>query len=104
MFNPIKTSLVVIGLTFSATLAGCAATSTSESTGGYVDSASITTKVKAAILDDASLKVFQIHVDTFKDVVQLSGYVDSPAMVSHAGEVASKVAGVKSVKNDLLVK
>lgn len=104
MLNVIKTSLVVIGLTFGAVLAGCAATPTRESTGDYVDDAAITTKVKAAILDDASLKVFQIHVVTLKNVVQLSGFVDTSAMVSRAGEVARKVPGVKSVKNDLIVK
>ena len=104
MFNPIKTSLIVIGLTLGATLAGCAATSTHESTGGYVDNSVITTKVKAAIFDDPTLKVFQIHVVTYKDEVQLSGFVDSRAMVARAGEVASKVEGVKSVRNDLIVK
>ena len=104
MFNPIKTGLIVIGLSLGVTLAGCSATSTRESTGGYVDNSVITTKVKAAILDDASLKVFQIHVVTYKDEVQLSGFVDSRAMVSRAGEVARKVEGVKSVKNDLIVK
>ena len=104
MFKPIKTGLVVIGLSLGAALAGCAATSTHESTGGYVDNSVITTKVKTAILDDASLKVFQIHVVTYKDVVQLSGFVDSGAMVSRAGDVARKVEGVKSVKNDLIVK
>jgi osmotically-inducible protein OsmY len=104
MFNPLKTSLVVIGLSLGATLTGCAATSTHESTGGYVDNSVITTKVKTAILDDASLKVFEIHVVTYKDVVQLSGFVDSQQMVSRAGVVAAKVEGVKSVKNDLVVK
>lgn len=104
MFNPIKTSLVVIGLTLGATLAGCAGTATSESTGAYVDDATITTKVKAAIFDDASLKTLQIHVVTYKNVVQLSGFVDSRPMIAHAGDVAGKVAGVKSVKNDLIVK
>jgi osmotically-inducible protein OsmY len=104
MFNPIKTGLVVIGLSLGVGLAGCAATSTHESTGGYVDNSVITTKVKAAILDDASLKVFQIHVVTYKDQVQLSGFVDSRSMITRAGEVARKVEGVKSVKNDLIVK
>jgi osmotically-inducible protein OsmY len=104
MFNPIKTGLVVIGLSLGVTLAGCAATSTHESTGGYVDNSVITTKVKTAILDDASLKVFQIHVVTYKDQVQLSGFVDSKVMVARAGDVAGKIEGVKSVQNDLIVK
>ncbi len=87
-----------------AVLAGCAATRTQESTGEYVDDSTITAKVKAAILGDPALKVFQINVETFKGVVQLSGFVNSPEVVSRAAVVASRVSGVKFVKNSLLVK
>jgi osmotically-inducible protein OsmY len=83
---------------------GCAATQKHESTGEYVDDSVITTKVKAAILDDATLKTFQINVKTFKGVVQLSGFVDSADFVTKAGEVAGHVQGVKEVKNDLVAK
>jgi osmotically-inducible protein OsmY len=83
---------------------GCASTPTREGTGEYVDDSAITTKVKAAIFNDPSLKVFQINVETFKGEVQLSGFVDSAQSVSKAGEVARGVAGVKSVKNNLIVK
>ncbi|MBE0605913.1 MAG: BON domain-containing protein [Deltaproteobacteria bacterium] len=83
---------------------GCASTSTRESTGQYVDDSTITTKVKAAIFNDPTLKVFQISVETFKGVVQLSGFVDSAEHASKAGEVARGVGGVKSVNNSLVVK
>ena len=83
---------------------GCASTPTRESSGQYVDDSVITSKVKAAILDDSSLKVFQISVETFKGVVQLSGFVDSSKTANYAGVVAGRVAGVKSVKNSLVVK
>lgn len=96
-------SLVVcIGLI--AVFVGCASTPKRESSGQYVDDSVITTKVKAAILDESSLKVLQINVETFKGVVQLSGFVDSAQSKSKAGEVAAGVKGVKSVKNDLAVK
>lgn len=85
-------------------LAACTSTPTRESTGEIVDDTAITTKVKAAIFDDPALKVFQINVTTFKGVVQLSGFVDSPRAVDHAVEVTSKVKGVKSVTNSLIVK
>jgi osmotically-inducible protein OsmY len=94
--------LVCIGLI--AVFVGCASTPTRESTGEYVDDSTITTKVKAAILSDPSLKVFQINVETFKGEVQLSGFVDSAQSVKKAGEVARSVGGVKSVKNNLVVK
>src|ERR1700675_3660411 len=87
-----------------AVIAGCAGSRTQESTGEYFDDSTITAKVKAAILGDQELKVLQINVETFKGVVQLSGFVNSPQMVSRAVEVASRVSGVKSVKNNLIVK
>jgi len=83
---------------------GCASTRTHEGTGEYVDDTAITTKVKAAILTDSELKVLQINVETFKGVVQLSGFVNSGQSVKKAGEVARGVKGVVSVKNDLVVK
>ena len=87
-----------------ATLVGCAGTKTRESTGQYLDDSAITTKVKAAIFAEESLKTLQITVVTFKGTVQLSGFVDSSAQVSKAGQVTRNVAGVRAVKNDLVVK
>ena len=83
---------------------GCASTAKQESTGEYLDDSVITNKVKAAILNDSALKVMQINVETFKGVVQLSGFVDSKAMAARAVEVARGVAGVKSVKADMRVR
>lgn len=83
---------------------GCASTQKREGTGEYLDDSAITTKVKAAIFNEPTLKVFQINVETFKGDVQLSGFVDSSRSVSKAGEVARGVKGVRSVKNNLIVK
>ena len=83
---------------------GCAATQQRESTGQYVDDSAITTKVKAAIFDEATLKTLQINVKTFKGTVQLSGFVDSEQSLAMAGAVAGRVGGVKEVVNDLIVK
>jgi len=94
----------LVCIAFVTAFLGCASTPTRESTGEYVDDSTITTKVKAAIFNDPSLKVFQINVETFKGEVQLSGFVDSSQSVSKAGEVARGVKGVKSVKNNLNVK
>jgi osmotically-inducible protein OsmY len=80
------------------------ASAQSETPGQYIDDSIITTKVKAAIFEEDSLKTLQIEVETYKGVVQLSGFVDSADSVKKAGEVASKVEGVKSVENDLKVK
>lgn len=82
-------------------MSGCAATSTRESTGEYVDDAVITTRVKTAIFSEPSLKVFQISVETTRNVVRLSGHVQSDADMAKAVEVARAVPGVSAVKNDL---
>ena len=96
-------ALVVLAITV-ASAVGCAATATKEGTGEYVDDSVITTKVKAAILNDSDLKVNEINVETFKGVVQLSGFVRSQENIDKAVQVARKVAGVKSVKNDMRIK
>jgi hypothetical protein len=87
-----------------ATFAACATTRTHESTGEYVDDSVITTKVKALLANDDFFKSFQISVETYKGIVQLSGFVNSQQAVNKAGEIVRSVKGVKSVKNDLIVK
>ncbi|MBU2055653.1 MAG: BON domain-containing protein [Proteobacteria bacterium] len=87
-----------------STFAACASTPTRESTGEYVDDSVITTKVKSLLAADDFLKAFQISVETYKGTVQLSGFVNSQKAVDKAGEIVRSVKGVKSVKNDLIVK
>jgi len=87
-----------------ASMLGCAPTATREGPGEYVDDSVITTKVKAAIFKEASLKVAQINVETFRGTVQLSGFVSSQAAIDKAGEVTRAVGGVTSVRNDIRLK
>jgi osmotically-inducible protein OsmY len=91
-------------LVFIAVFSACASTRTRESTGAYVDDSVITTKIKAQLVADDFLKSFQISVKTYQGTVQLSGFVNSKQAVDKAGEIAKSVDGVKSVKNDLIVK
>ena len=83
---------------------GCASTSKQESTGQYMDDSVITTKVKAAIFNEPDLKSAEINDETFKGVVQLSGFVSSQAAINKAVQVTRAVGGVSSVKNDMRVK
>lgn len=83
---------------------GCASTQKQAGTGEYIDDTVITTKVKSAIFGDPSLKVAEINVETFKGVVQLSGFVNSQADIGKAIELARGVKGVESVKNDMRLK
>jgi len=94
----------VSGLLIVAALAGCAGTHKTESTGEFLDDSVLTTKVKASILGDSTLKVFQIDVETFKGIVQLSGFVDSQEAADRAVRLAQTVKGVKQVNNSLIVK
>ncbi len=96
--------LLLASIVLVASFMGCASTPTHESTGQYIDNSVITSKVKAAIFDEPTLKTLQIKVESFKGEVQLSGFVDSVASVEKAGEVARGVEGVAGVKNDLVVK
>jgi osmotically-inducible protein OsmY len=83
---------------------GCGGTSQREGTGEYVDDSVITTKVKSAIFHEPGLKSSEINVETFKGVVQLTGFVSSQADINRAVELARSVNGVKSVKNDMRLK
>jgi osmotically-inducible protein OsmY len=100
-FNRIATLFFAIVL---AALMGCASTATQEGTGEYVDDTVITTKVKAEIFNEPSLKSAEINVETFKGVVQLSGFVNSQDDINRAVRVARSVKGVVSVKNDMRLK
>lgn len=86
------------------TVVGCASTAKQESTSQYIDDTVITTAVKAAILNEPSLKVAEINVETFKGAVQLSGFVRSQDNIITAMNVTRGVNGVKSVKNDMRLK
>ena len=83
---------------------GCASTPTRASTGEYIDDSVITTKVKAALLHDDGTPGSAIKVETFKGVVQLSGFVDTGAQKKRAGTVTAEVSGVREVVNNITVK
>ena len=81
--------------------AGCASSPKEEGTGEYVDDSVITNKVKAQLLQEPDLKSTEINVETFKGIVQLSGFVDTRTNINKAVEIARATHGVKSVKNDM---
>lgn len=96
-------AIVLAGL-LAGPMQACTSTSTSESTGEYIDDATISTKVRGELIGDKDLNLFKIDVTTYKGVVQLSGFVDSETIKQRAGRVAANVSGVRSVRNDLIVK
>jgi osmotically-inducible protein OsmY len=99
-----RLATAVFTATVAFTIVGCSSTPTRESAGEYVDDAAITTKVKAAIFNEPSLKSTEINVETFKGDVQLSGFVAQAQDAQRAADIARGVKGVSSVKNDVRVK
>ena len=100
----LKRATAILAALAIATTVGCAATAKHESTGQYVDDTAITAKVKKDIFDEPTLKSAEINVETFKGVVQLSGFVRSQENINTAVQVARNVKGVSSVKNDMRLK
>ncbi|WP_341897141.1 BON domain-containing protein [Ferrovibrio terrae] len=104
-FSNLSRSLAIVAMLGGAVaVSACTSTPKQESTGEYVDSAAITTKVKAELIKDPVTKASQISVETFKDTVQLSGFVDTALSRSRAEQIARNIQGVRAVKNDLVVK
>ncbi len=95
---------LIIAAAALAGLVGCASTPQKAGMGEYVDDTVITTKTKAAIFNEPTLKSFEINVETFKGVVQLSGFVTTQTDINKAVSITNSVAGVKSVKNDMRLK
>jgi osmotically-inducible protein OsmY len=100
-FTRVSVLFAAVALT---ALAGCASTQRNESTGQYLDDTSITTRVKAAIFNEPTLKSAEINVETFKGRVQLSGFVSSRDRIDRAVAVAQGVSGVNSVGNSMRLK
>jgi osmotically-inducible protein OsmY len=94
----------VLATSLLVSLVACAPTPTREGTGEYIDDSLITSKVKAAFAADPTVKATQVQVETFKGTVQLSGFVDSRESAEKAVEIARNVKGVKSVKNDTVIR
>lgn len=104
LYKPLQLFANFLLIVFMVTLLGCASTAKQEGTGEYIDDSVITTKVKAEIFRDESLKSSEINVETFKGVVQLSGFVSSQTDINRAVEVTRRVKGVTGVRNDMRVK
>lgn len=104
---PMKTTtllLILAAFGMAAFSAGCAGTPTRESTGEYIDNSAITAKVKAAFVRDELVKALDVSVETFRGVVQLSGFVNTQAQKDRAAQIARTIEGVTDVQNNLVVK
>ena len=96
-------TLVLSGL-IAVTSIGCAVTRDQSTVGEYIDDATVTTQVKAQFAEDPVVSALAINVETLRGTVQLSGFSKSAAERTRAGDLASRTKGVKSVKNDIVVR
>jgi osmotically-inducible protein OsmY len=102
---PLATTALAALLSVGALLGtGCAATATRESTGEYIDNSAVTARVKAALASDEMVKAREVHVETFRGSVQLSGFVSTDTEKARAAQLAAAVPGVREVKNNIIVK
>lgn len=83
---------------------GCTATATRQSAGEVIDDSVLTAKVKAALAKDDRVNGYAVSVETYRGVVQLSGFVDSAEERQFAAAVARGVQGVVDVENKLSIK
>lgn len=104
MTNITRRLTTLVAMAFMALALGCASTAKTEGTGEYIDDTVVTAKVKAAIFNEPTLKSAEVNVETFKGVVQLSGFVNSREDINKAVTVARQIPGVTSVKNDMRLK
>lgn len=100
----LRITVLSVALGVSIAAAGCSATPTRASAGEVIDDTWITTKVKAAFVEDKTVSALNIQVETFRGTVQLSGFANSAAEIQRAGEIARSIRGVKDVKNDIRLK
>jgi hyperosmotically inducible protein len=98
-------SLTLVGGTAGTLLTtACSSSATRESTGEYIDDSAITAKVKGAFVKDETVKALDVQVETFRGVVQLSGFVDSSLQKSRAEQIARSTNGVRDVTNNIQLK
>ena len=99
-------SVTIVPLLFAAMLplSACTSTATQTNAAEYADDAATTARVKLALLNTEGVQASAVNVETYRGVVQLSGFVDSPEMAQRAVNAVSRVVGVRNVKNDMRIK
>ena len=99
--TPLATALAAAAL---LSVSGCAVTRGQETTGAYVDDATITASIKGRFVDNKDVDAASMHVETLNGTVLLSGYAKNATERDTAGKIARDVDGVKGVKNEILVR
>ena len=104
MFARTTLAAVITAVAALTLLPGCAVTRGQSSVGAYIDDATITTQVKARMVEDKTVDAAAISVETLKGTVMLSGFAKSMTEKAGAERIARGVNGVKSVNNQIVVR
>jgi len=99
--TPLTAAVMAIAL---LTTAGCAVSRGQQTTGAYIDDATITGQVKSRMLENPAVAGTSISVETLNGTVMLSGFAKSATEKATAEKIARDVNGVKSVKNEIAVR
>lgn len=99
-----QTLAVTVAAVALLTAAGCAVTRGQETVGAYVDDATITTQVKGRFVENKEVDAASIHIETLNGTVLLSGFAKSATEKVTAEQIARKVNGVKSVRNEIAIR
>ncbi len=101
----LKHYLSLLYMTFAlVALAGCTVASGQKTAGQALDDTVVTTRVKAALIEDSEIRAGEINVETFKGEVQLTGFVSSRAAADKAVRITRGVEGVRAVRNDMQIR
>lgn len=93
-----------LGVPVLTTFVGCAGNRSDRSTGEYIDDKALANRVRGALGDDAEYKFDGVSVQSFRGVVQLSGFVNTSTQKNEAGRIAKTVDGVREIENNISIK
>jgi osmotically-inducible protein OsmY len=99
-----KAARIILVLLVTLGVSACGVFGGQQTTGEYVDDATITTRVKSRFVEDERVNSLRLSVETMQGTVQLSGFAASADERQRAGEIARGVPGVKGVRNDVIVR
>lgn len=101
----IKSTLIALAsATALLTLPGCAVTRGQSTVGSYIDDSTITTQIKARMVENKQVDAASISVETLNGTVLLSGFAKSSEERAMAQKIANGVNGVKSIRNEIAVR
>jgi hyperosmotically inducible protein len=101
LHHPVAAAVLAVSVLLTA---GCAVSRGQQTAGAYIDDATITTQVKSRMLDNPNVAGTSISVETLNGTVILSGFAKNANERATAERIARDVNGVRSVRNDILVR